>query len=158
MYITSFFPQGPAYDVEHKHGFTKEENISEKVTSLQGPAFDVEHGHKYPAEGKLEVSGQPPPREQQYPVMETEHKSEYKPTMEPGWKEPAKHKELKGPKFEIDRWVDTGGAHDLQKLSTVPGPHLNRIPFIVVYAGQVGFPKLTYGRCWVGFQVGYFVK
>ena len=51
--------------MEHKHGFTMDESISEKVETLKGPAFDVEHSHKFPAEGKLEVSGQPPPREMQ---------------------------------------------------------------------------------------------
>ena len=56
--------------------------------------------HRYPTEGKLEVSGQPPPREMQYPVMETEHKNVFEPQPMP---DPGKHKELTAPMFKIDR-------------------------------------------------------
>ena len=56
--------------------------------------------YRFPTEGKLEVSGQPPPREMQYPVMETEHKNVFEPQPMP---DPGKHKELTGPMFKIDR-------------------------------------------------------
>ena len=58
--------------------------------------------HRFPTEGKLDVSGtgQPPPHEQQYPVMDTQHKNVFEPQPMP---DPGKHKELTGPMFKIDR-------------------------------------------------------
>jgi hypothetical protein len=92
--------QGPAYDVEHKHGFTKEDVISEKVITLKGPAYDVTHGHKYPADGKLDNVEAAPHKEMKYPVLDAEHKNVYKPEKGPN---PRPAADLTGPKFQVER-------------------------------------------------------
>ncbi len=88
--------------MEHSHKFERDQTIAEKVPTLQGPAFDVAHQHKYPADGKLDIVEARPPKEQQYPVLDSDHKNVYTPQKEPDARPP---KELTGPKFDIDRCV-----------------------------------------------------
>jgi len=77
--------QGPSYDVDRKHHFTKEDTSNvEAAKGLAGPAYDVKHGHNFPPDAATAIPQAPsPPKMTAGPVMDTEHKSQYAPSPQP---------------------------------------------------------------------------
>ena len=91
--------QGPSYDVEHSHKFTRDEVIVPNV-SVQGsgPVMKgVEAQHKFPEGGKDTTVHSKPQAPQPYPVTDSDHSVKFNPRMD---KKPPIPKELMGPKFK----------------------------------------------------------
>ena len=92
--------QGPSYDVQHTHKFTKEDIIATEVSSLSsGPVYKgVESQHKFPEGGKDSMIVPPNlPTSQKYPVTDSDHSVKFNPPLD---KKPPLPKELLGPKFK----------------------------------------------------------